>query len=73
MKPRITGVGIKLATHPMRKTPKEKKKMPIRKDSVPVGLREKGFWALIYLCSAVYLFHLAQFLSVIDTKSPLGA
>jgi hypothetical protein len=36
-----------------------------RKDSVPVGLREKGFWALIYLCSAVYLFVLG-FPSFVD-------
>src|SRR5213596_2550480 len=38
MKPRMTGVGIKLATHPMRMTPKEKKKMPIRTARVEVSV-----------------------------------
>ena len=37
MKPRITGVEMKLATHPMRIIPKEKKKMPIRTARVEVS------------------------------------
>ena len=37
MKPRMTVVEIKLATHPIRMTPKEKKKMPIRTARVEVS------------------------------------
>src|SRR6516165_5073466 len=42
MKPLMTGVGIKLATHPMRMTPKEKKKMPIRTARVEVSVLKEN-------------------------------
>jgi hypothetical protein len=37
MKPRITGVGMKLATHPMRMIPKQRKKKPISTARVEVS------------------------------------
>ena len=48
MNPRITGVGMKLATHPMRISPKTKKKQPIRTASVEVSELNSALpWAAI--------------------------
>ena len=38
MNPRITGVGMKAATQPMRRTPKSRKKRPIRVARVEVSM-----------------------------------
>ncbi len=42
MKPRITGVEMNAATHPMRVTPNSRKKAPIRRVIVPVRVAKSA-------------------------------